>query len=199
MHPSPEDGPSPEEPAADTEEEQEQGPPAMPDHLAVKIDELTPHSRKVFVRVRVLEVAPPQTVEGREGGSRTVTEAVVGDETATIRMTLWDEEAGQVEQGETIEVHNGYVGLLRGHMRLYVGRYGELFHSQEPLADEVKVDLDLSELEYRDTRPPPGRFGRGGGGRDRGGPRRGGGGARGGRGRGRGGPPRGGRGGGRRY
>ena len=182
MNFSPNDGPDDAEPDLDQFMEDSITPP-MPPHLVVKVDELTPHSRKVFIRVRVVDVESPQNVENREGGSRSVTEAVVGDETATIRMTLWDDEARSVTQGETVEIHNGYVGLLRGHMRLYIGRYGKL-HSSTETVSEVNLALDLCELEYRDTRPPD-RFGRGdrdrrGGDRGRGGgrDRRGGGGGR---------------------
>lgn len=169
MNSSPTDGPEKDEPDLDQFMEDSVTPP-MPSHLEVKVDELTPHSKKVFIRLKVVDVEPPQTVDNREGGSRSVTEAVVGDGTGIIRMTLWDDEARTVNEGETVEIHNGYVGLLRGHMRLYIGRYGKLHSSQEPI-QEVNLGLDLCELEYRDTRPPD-RFG--GGGRDR----RGGGGGR---------------------
>ncbi len=173
MNFSPNDGPQDDEPDLD-EFIEKSVPPPMPAHLAVKVDELTPHSRKVFIRVKVVDVEPPQNVESREGASRSVTEAVVGDETAIIRMTLWDDEVTRVKNGDTIEIHNGYVGLLRGHMRLYIGRYGKLIFSKESI-EEVNLSLDLCELEYRDTRPPD-RFGSGdrrGGfrGRDRGGGR----------------------------
>lgn len=176
--------------------EENEGVQEMPKHLIVKVDELTPHSRKVFARLKVVEMGEPQTISGRDGGpSRMVTEARVADETGSVLMTLWEEEIGALDDGNTFELHNGYVGLNRGFLRLYVGRYGKVYPSEEPL-EEVNTALDLSELEYREERS--GFGGRGGRGGDRRGGRSG---DRRGGGRGgdrRGGDRRGGRGGDRR-
>ncbi|EQD73920.1 single-stranded DNA-binding protein, partial [mine drainage metagenome] len=54
-----------------------------------------------------------------------VAEAVIGDDTATIILSLWNEQIGQIAKDDVILVDNGYVSLVRGHMRLNVGRLRE--------------------------------------------------------------------------
>jgi replication factor A1 len=100
---------------------------------------------------------------GKFGDPRKVCEAVVGDDTATIILSLWNEQIGSIQKDETILVDNGYVSLVRGHMRLNVGRYGNLSKSTEAVGD-VNQSLDMSQQEFESERRS---FG-GGGYRDRG-------------------------------
>ena len=64
---------------------------------------------------------------------------------------------------DVVLVDNGYVSLVRGHMRLNVGRYGSLAKSDQPIG-EVNQTLDMSQQEFESERRS---FG-GGGFRDRG-------------------------------
>jgi len=112
----------------------------------------------------VVSVGEPKEVMGKFGDPRKVCEAVVGDDTATIILSLWNEQIGTIAKDEVVLVDNGYVSLVRGHMRLNVGRYGNLSKSTEAIA-EVNQTLDMSQQEFESERRS---FG-GGGYRDRGG------------------------------
>ena len=35
------------------------------------------------------------------------------------------------EKGDTLKIDNGYISLLRGHMRLNVGKYGSMAEAEE--------------------------------------------------------------------
>jgi replication factor A1 len=118
----------------------------------------------VNVLAKVVNVGEPKEVMGKFGDPRKVCEAVVGDDTATIILSLWNEQIGSIAKDEIILVDNGYVSLVRGHMRLNVGRYGNLSKSTEAIA-EVNQTLDMSQQEFESERRS---FG-GGGYRDRGG------------------------------
>ncbi len=136
----------------------------MVDKPLTKVRDLTPNSKQVNVLAKVLSVGEPKEVMGKFGDPRKVCEAVVGDDTATITLSLWNEQIGTIQKDEVILVDNGYVSLVRGHMRLNVGRYGNLSKSTEALGD-INQSLDMSQQEFESERRS---FG-GGGYRDRGG------------------------------
>jgi len=136
----------------------------MVDKPLTKVRDLTPNSKQVNVLAKVLTVGEPKEVMGKFGDPRKVCEAVVGDDTATITLSLWNEQIGTIAKDEVILVDNGYVSLVRGHMRLNVGRYGNLSKSTEAIA-EINQSLDMSQQEFESERRS---FG-GGGYRDRGG------------------------------
>ena len=135
----------------------------MVDKPLTKVRDLTPNSKQVNVLAKVMSIGEPKEVMGKFGDPRKVCEAVVGDDTATITLSLWNEQIGTIAKDEVILVDNGYVSLVRGHMRLNVGRYGNLSKSTDAIA-EVNQSLDMSQQEFESERRS---FG--GGFRDRGG------------------------------
>ncbi|MEW6069207.1 MAG: single-stranded DNA-binding protein [Candidatus Thermoplasmatota archaeon] len=112
-----------------------------------KIRDLTPDAKSVNVIAKVLEVGEKKEISSRFGGSRYVAEATVGDETATIILSLWNEQIGSIAPQDTIKIENGYISLVRGHMRLNVGKYGKLAKCQEAVG-EINDSINVSEKEY---------------------------------------------------
>ncbi len=113
-----------------------------------KVKDLNQGSKRVTVLAKVLNVGEPKQIQTRYGEQKSVTEAVLGDETGKVTMSLWNEQANQVEVGDSIVVENGYVSLVRGHMRLNVGKYGSIKKSDSELG-EINESLDMSEKEYQ--------------------------------------------------
>jgi replication factor A1 len=168
------------------EERQAAGVSAPP----VKVSELGPYSKQVNTTVKVVQKGEArETVSRQDGTTHRVLDALVGDESGAIYMTLWDDNIDKVKEGETVSVKNGYVRPFKGSMRLNIGRYGILEPSESVLGD-VNTQNNLSDKLVEEERPyrsfgGGGRYGGGGGrGYGRGG---GGGGYGGGRGRGYGG------------
>ncbi|HKS59791.1 MAG TPA: single-stranded DNA-binding protein [Thermoplasmata archaeon] len=116
-----------------------------------KVRDLTPSSKQVNVHAKVVNVGEAKEVMGKYGDPRKVAEAVIGDDTATIILSLWNEQIGSIAKDDIILVDNGYVSLVRGHMRLNVGRYGNLTKSTDPIA-EVNQTLDMSQQEFESER-----------------------------------------------
>lgn len=134
-----------------------------------KVGELNPSSRAVNVLAKLISKSEIRNVAaGRDGEPHKVSDAMVGDETGCIYLTLWDDNIEKVKDGDTILIKNGYINLFRGNMRLNVGRYGTLEISETPLAGEVKSENNMSTQVYEQERRP---F-RGGDRRDFGGGRR---------------------------
>jgi len=135
----------------------------------VKVGELTLASRAVNVTAKVVSKSDVRNIAaGRDGAPHRVCDALVGDETGCVYLTLWDDNIEKVNEGETINVKNGYVSLFRGNMRLNVGRYGALDVAEQALAGEVNTENNLSTKVYEQPRRPfRGRGRREFGGRER--------------------------------
>jgi len=130
-----------------------------------KVGELTPASRAVNVTAKVVSKSEIRNIAaGRDGSPHKVCDALVGDETGSVYLTLWDDNIDKVNDGDTITIGNGYVTLFRGNIRLNVGRYGTLEPAKEALAGEVNTENNVSTKVYEEPRRP---FRGGGGGRGR--------------------------------
>ncbi len=158
--------------------------------VEAKVGDLTPQSKAVNVTAKVVSKTEVREIPmGRDGSAHKVSDALVGDETGVVYLTLWDDNIEKVNESDTIRVENGYVTLFKGNIRLNIGKYGKLEAAKEPLAVEVNTENNVSSKTYeQERRPYRGGGGRGfgggggyGGGRDR---RGGGGGYGGGRDRG---------------
>ena len=141
--------------------------------VEAKVGELTPQSRAVNVTAKVVSKSEIRDIPmGRDGSAHKVCDALVGDETGTIYLTLWDDNIEKVNEEDTIRIENGYVTLFKGNMRLNIGKYGKMNPAEEPFEGEVNTENNVSSKTYDQPRRP---FRRGGGGGGYGG-RRGGGG-----------------------
>ena len=134
-----------------------------------KVGELNPSSRAVNVLAKVVSKSEVRNVAaGRDGEPHKVSDAMVGDETGCIYLTLWDDNIEKVKEGDTVNVKNGYINLFRGNMRLNIGRYGTLEMAEQAIAGEVNTQNNMSTQVYEQPRRSYG----GGGRRDYGGGRR---------------------------
>jgi replication factor A1 len=134
----------------------------------VKVSELGPYSKQVNTTVKIVQKGEArETVSRQDGTTHRVLDALVGDETGAIYMTLWDDNIDKVNEGDTVGVKNGYVRPFKGSMRLNIGRYGSLEPAGTPLGD-VNTQNNLSDkvVEEQPYRSYGGgrRYGGGGGG-----------------------------------
>jgi len=151
--------------------------------VEAKVGELTPQSRAVNVTAKVVSKSEIRDIPmGRDGSAHKVCDALVGDETGSIYLTLWDDNIEKVNEDDTIRIENGYVTLFKGNMRLNIVKYGKMAIAEEPLECEVNTENNVSSKTYdqpprRPFRRGSGYGGRGGGygGREGGRDRRGGG------------------------
>ena len=89
-----------------------------------KISELE-ERRSVTIEGRVLEVGEVKDVQTRYG-LRKLGEAVVGDDTGRVKVTLWDDKAGTLKKGEVIRIRNGWTTSFRGELKVNVNRRSEI-------------------------------------------------------------------------
>ncbi len=111
--------------------------------------------------VKVLSLEEPRAMDN----GTVICEGLVGDETGTVIMSFWNDECETVSNGMTIDLKDARANLVRGHMRISLGKKGSMKEATDSL-EIVKESVNLSDLEYEMPRFGN-RDGRGGGGRSR--------------------------------
>jgi len=139
------------------------------------IAEITPECRNIKVQFRVLSKDEPRTVTSRKWGTKhLLTEAVVGDSTGIITLTLWNLDREYVEVGGSYLLRGGRAIVYDECMQLAIGLQGEIVQSEHPV-EFVNESMDMSKpfmgLAPRRKRPrtksgrsfrgDPGREGKG--------------------------------------
>ena len=93
----------------------------------MNIKDLRNGMKRVDVEAQVTEKGNPREVMSRfKDETYTVADAVVADETGSIKLTLWNEQINQVNVNDKIRIENGYVTSFKGEIQLNVGKYGKL-------------------------------------------------------------------------
>lgn len=107
----------------------------------VKISDLKPGMERVDVVARILRIFPPRVFK-KDGRTGKYCRMIIGDETGTIRLTLWNRdvalvEHGKLESGQVIEILNGYVREYNGEPVLTLSFDSRII---------VNPDVDTSKL-----------------------------------------------------
>ena len=78
----------------------------------VKVEEIKPKSKGVNLVFKVVNIDEIRNVRSKKDRTpHAVTEALVGDETGVLSLTIWDEMLEKVEIGKYYELTNGYTEL----------------------------------------------------------------------------------------
>jgi len=104
-------------------------------------------ARGVTIRVRVLKKDNVRVVKTKDNTEHRVVDAMVGDVTGTIIMTLWDENIDKVNEADIVDVKNGHVNTFKGRLRLNVGEYGELSKVEEEAFPSVEQIIKKSRFK----------------------------------------------------
>ncbi|UCH32886.1 MAG: single-stranded DNA-binding protein [Candidatus Bathyarchaeota archaeon] len=116
------------------------------------MEKLTPNSREVNTVVKVISKSEVRDVKGKDYSLHRVQDALVGDETGCVYLTLWDENIDKIGEGATLRITNGYINLFRGNMRLNVGKYGSFDLLEESPITDVNTENNLSDKRYEQER-----------------------------------------------
>ncbi|MCZ7393287.1 MAG: hypothetical protein ABOK23_06560 [Candidatus Methanoperedens sp.] len=131
--------------------------------INVNVKDMTENSKNVNATLKVIEIGEVKDIQSKFGAKR-VCEVKVADATASILLSLWDDQIGKIAAGDTISIQNGYISVVRNSMRLNIGKYGKMLLSEEPIT-EVNTEINMSDKHVEQPeRKRSGGFGRGGGG-----------------------------------
>ena len=90
------------------------------------IKDLRPGMTKINLKAEVLEIAEPKRVVTRYGNNANIVKVLIGDETGTIKLCLWNEQIDKVSKGDMIQIENAQASAFRGERQLALGKKGEI-------------------------------------------------------------------------
>lgn len=120
-------------------------------NVTKKVMELKQGESSITVKGRVLEANEPKTIETKKG-TRTISEAVLGDETGRVKVTFWGDKAGTVEEGQAVKISGAWTTGYRGKVQLNVGSSSEVTQIDDgevPSAEEVPQSEPSAPMEER--------------------------------------------------
>jgi len=90
------------------------------------IRDLRSGMKQISLKAKVLEISKANVVCTRYGNYASVANALIKDETGTIKLSLWNEQIGRISAGDTIQIENARAITFRGQRHLNVGKKGLL-------------------------------------------------------------------------
>ena len=112
------------------------------------ISKLTIGQGNVEVEGIISEIGEKRTFS-KFGRELTVANAVLKDDSGSIRLSLWNDDTHRFKKGDRIKIINGYVNEFQGEKQLTSGKYGsieKLDSTQKKLDDADSTD-DSEETE----------------------------------------------------
>ncbi|HEX9677584.1 OB-fold nucleic acid binding domain-containing protein [Nitrososphaera sp.] len=92
----------------------------------MKISELKPGMRNVSVTGKIDSVGQPRTVNLKSGGTNNVADAIISDESGSIKLSLWGDDIDKVQPGDKVSIENGYINTFKGENSISVGKFGKM-------------------------------------------------------------------------
>jgi ssDNA-binding replication factor A large subunit len=113
-----------------------------------KIGNLSESMGSVNVAALAIQVSEERQFVRRDGTEGKVRSVLLEDDTGTVRLSMWDDDADkaeEMEEGTIVVVENGYTRAGYGGIDLNVGRNGRLHINPEDF------EMDIPELERKVT------------------------------------------------
>jgi len=120
----------------------------------MEIKDLEPRQSNVEVVATIKSIDEPREFE-KFGNPGKVANATIEDESGSMKLTLWNDQIGQVKVGDKIHITNGYVNEWQGETQLTTGKFGKLEVVGEgeatPEATEEKTEESTEETTAEES------------------------------------------------
>jgi len=114
------------------------------------VGDLKDGAKGVSIRVRIILKEQLRKITTKDGVEHVVVEALAGDRTGLILLSLWDKWAEEVNEQNIIDITNGYVIRFKGKLRLNVGQYGSIEIIQDPDFPIINKFVSKTHLDGKD-------------------------------------------------
>ncbi len=119
---------------------------AKPVNKDLKINSIVPNMQKVNFIGKIVNISPVKEFDTSDGKGK-VLNIILGDETGTIRISLWNEKtevSERINEGDILEVIGGYTKRdYRGSTEVRLSNYGNL-----RIVEDVEIEVKESNIEY---------------------------------------------------
>ncbi|MFX1565421.1 MAG: single-stranded DNA-binding protein [Promethearchaeota archaeon] len=112
------------------------------------VAELRPYMKSLNITFKVIAKGEEREVQSKKDGeTHRVVDATAGDATGVVLLSLWDDNIEAIDVDKTYRLEKGYTSLFQGHLRLNIGRYGEISEAEDAIK-EIDTENDLSAAEH---------------------------------------------------
>ncbi|MGQ9721674.1 MAG: hypothetical protein ACUVXA_10180 [Candidatus Jordarchaeum sp.] len=126
------------------------------------VSDLRPNLRGVNLKIRCnSKNEEREVVSKKTGETYRVTEALVGDETGSILLTLWNEDIDKMKIDHVYQLNNVYTTVFKSSLRLNLGKYGSMEEIDESTPAKINTENNLSKRVYQQPQRPHPQYGGG--------------------------------------
>ena len=116
------------------------------------IDDLKPGLKSLNIKIKCISKNQERKVVSKNNGkSSRVTEALVGDSTGCIYLTLWDDDIDKMEIDHIYKLTSVFTKVFRGSLRLNIGRFGSFEELNSEQIQEMNTKNNLSKKSYAEN------------------------------------------------
>jgi len=115
----------------------------------MKISELNLGQGNVDAEGTIKEIGEVRTFN-KFGRDLRVANAILEDDSGTIKLTLWNDDTVKFKEGDKVKVVNGYVNEFQGEKQLTSGKFGKIEKLEEGDSGQTKIS-DSEESEFKDS------------------------------------------------
>ncbi len=126
----------------------------------MKIAQIQAKQGNIEVQAKVIEKGQERTFEkfGKQGK---VCNAKIQDDSGVISLTLWNEQADQINVGDMVKITNGYASEYQNEKQLSTGKFGTLEvinmssedHGEHILTEDEAVEAEAVNEEMSAPEP----------------------------------------------
>ena len=99
----------------------------------------------------VVKSMEPERAFNKFGRDLRVANALIEDDSGSIKLTLWNDDIDKVKEGSKIKITNGFVNEFQGEKQLTSGKFGklEVLDGQSLEEDKKSEKKEESEEEVQ--------------------------------------------------
>ncbi|MFX0015674.1 MAG: hypothetical protein ACFFB2_12130 [Promethearchaeota archaeon] len=117
----------------------------------VKIGDVKPLEKRLNVVFQVTDSGDTREINKRSGETHRVCDFTVADDTASITLTLWNEDIDGLDVGKVYRLSNGFANVFQNSLRLSKGKFGSIVEDST-IFDEIKEENNRSSEHVEDPR-----------------------------------------------
>ena len=115
-----------------------------------KISELEPRQGNVDVEGTIKEVGEVKSFN-KFGRELRVADAILEDDSGTVKLSLWNDDAERFKAGDQIKIANGYVNEFQGEKQLTSGKFGKIEKLGEGEAGQEELPSEEASEEKEEA------------------------------------------------
>lgn len=92
----------------------------------MKVNELKPDMNNVNIKAKITEMKEPREIMTKFGTATTLTEAMLEDDTGSVKLTLWGKQSDGLENDKEVEITGGFTKEFREELQVGLGKRGSI-------------------------------------------------------------------------